>query len=111
MIFRMGFAAVAALSTIVWSAVWAQDVYVNGYTRNDGTYVSGHYRSAPNHTKSDNWSQVGNVNPYTGKAGTLDCGSNCSNYGGSSQSFGGYTGNATFGSSSGNGSGLYGDQQ
>jgi hypothetical protein len=46
------------------------DVYVSGYTRSNGTYVSGHYRSSPNHTKSDNFSTYGNVNPYTGKIGT-----------------------------------------
>ena len=46
-------------------------VWVNGHTRSNGTYVSGHYRTSPNHTRNDNWSTIGNVNPYTGKAGTL----------------------------------------
>lgn len=45
-------------------------VKVRGYYRKDGTYVQPHYRSAPNHTKLDNWSTKGNVNPYTGKLGT-----------------------------------------
>lgn len=45
-------------------------VHVNGYTRKDGTYVAPHERTAPNSTKNDNWSTKGNVNPYTGKAGT-----------------------------------------
>ncbi len=45
-------------------------VHVKGYTRKDGTYVAPHYRSAPDGTKSNNWSTKGNVNPYTGKAGT-----------------------------------------
>lgn len=48
----------------------AQDVWVEGYYRNDGTYVNGHYRSAPNDTKTDNWSTLGNVNPHTGEPGT-----------------------------------------
>lgn len=48
---------------------WA-DVQVKGYTRKDGTYVTPHVRSSPNGTKSDNYSTKGNVNPYTGKAGT-----------------------------------------
>lgn len=48
----------------------AQDVKVRGYYRKDGTYVQPHYRSRPNHTKLDNWSTKGNVNPYTGKRGT-----------------------------------------
>ena len=51
------------------TSVLAKDVYVNGYTRSDGTYVSGHYRSAPNSTINDNFSTEGNVNPYTGKEG------------------------------------------
>lgn len=45
-------------------------VHVKGHTRKDGTYVAPHYRSKPNGTKTDNWSTKGNVNPYTGKAGT-----------------------------------------
>lgn len=48
----------------------AANVSVKGYTRADGTYVAPHMRSSPNSTASDNWSTKGNVNPYTGKAGT-----------------------------------------
>ena len=44
--------------------------YVQGYTRKDGTYVQGHYRSDPNSTVKDNYSYKGNDNPYTGKKGT-----------------------------------------
>jgi hypothetical protein len=32
--------------------------------------VKPHARSAANKTKKDNWSTIGNVNPYTGKKGT-----------------------------------------
>lgn len=46
-------------------------VWVNGYTRSNGTYVQGHYRTAPNYTRNDNWTTVGNVNPHTGKRGYL----------------------------------------
>lgn len=46
------------------------EVWVNGYTRSDGTYVKGHYRTGANSTKSDNWSTKGNTNPHTGKKGT-----------------------------------------
>lgn len=46
------------------------DTWVNGYTKRDGTYVQGHYRSTPNHTRMDNYSTRGNYNPYTGKRGT-----------------------------------------
>lgn len=44
--------------------------HVSGYVRKNGTYVAPYYRTAPNSTKLDNWSTKGNVNPYTGKAGT-----------------------------------------
>ncbi|MFC1594103.1 hypothetical protein ACFL38_02125 [Candidatus Omnitrophota bacterium] len=46
------------------------DVYVRGYTRSNGTYVSPHYRSNPDGIGSNNWSCCGNVNPYTGSVGT-----------------------------------------
>ena len=46
------------------------DVYVKPYFRKDGTYVDGYMRSAPDGTKSNNFSTKGNVNPYTGKDGT-----------------------------------------
>jgi len=63
----------AALGLVLTAtAALAQDVYVRGYFRSDGTYVQPHYRSAPNSTTLDNWSTRGNVNPYTGKLGTRD---------------------------------------
>ena len=43
---------------------------VKGYTKKSGTYVAPHQRTAPNETKSDNYSTKGNVNPHTGKKGT-----------------------------------------
>lgn len=46
-------------------------VSVSGHVRSDGTYVQPHQRTAPNGTLSDNYSTRGNVNPYTGKAGTV----------------------------------------
>jgi hypothetical protein len=58
----------ALLSIFVVSAAHA-DTYVNGYTRRDGTYVQGHYRSNANSTYNDNYSTRGNYNPYTGEAG------------------------------------------
>ncbi len=50
------------------SSAWAG--YVKGYTRKDGTYVSGYNRSEPNNTVRDNYSYKGNTNPYTGEQGT-----------------------------------------
>ena len=45
---------------------------VRGYVRSNGTYVAPHMQTNPNSTRLDNWSTKGNVNPYTGKAGTKD---------------------------------------
>ncbi|MDD1035420.1 hypothetical protein M5G15_23020, partial [Pseudomonas shahriarae] len=45
-------------------------VSVRGYTKANGTYVAPHMRSAPDANFSNNWSTVGNVNPYTSKIGT-----------------------------------------
>jgi len=52
------------------SALAYGSCYVDGYTRSDGTYVSGHYRSCPDSSTSNNWSTRGNTNPWTGEAGT-----------------------------------------
>lgn len=42
---------------------------VDGYTRQNGTYIQPHYRTSPNATRTDNWSTRGNTNPYTGQPG------------------------------------------
>ena len=44
--------------------------YVSGYTNSNGTYVQGHHRTTPNSTRVDNYSTIGNRNPYTGTIGT-----------------------------------------
>lgn len=59
--------AVCALTT----TAFAGD-YVHGYTRDNGTYVQPYYRSSPNSSTLDNYGSQGNVNPYTGQAGTVD---------------------------------------
>jgi len=48
----------------------ARDHVVHGYIRKNGTYVAPYHATNPNHTRNDNYSTQGNVNPYTGKAGT-----------------------------------------
>jgi len=45
---------------------------VSGHVRSNGTYVAPSHATNPNHTRSDNYSTKGNVNPYTGKPGTKD---------------------------------------
>lgn len=52
--------------------VFAGTTYVNPYVRRDGTFVQGHYRTTPDSSIYNNWSTRGNVNPYTGEAGTVD---------------------------------------
>jgi hypothetical protein len=46
--------------------------YVGGHYRKDGTYVQPHYRTNPDSNVHNNWTTRGNVNPYTGQAGTVD---------------------------------------
>lgn len=46
------FLATAALMGI---SSLAQAGYVHGYTRSNGTYVQGYYRSTPNSTRADNY--------------------------------------------------------
>jgi hypothetical protein len=60
----------AAALCLVGSVSFAKDTYVNGYTKKDGTYVEPHHRSGADSTTTNNYSTKGNVNPYTGKAGT-----------------------------------------
>lgn len=57
-----------ALLTILSSTAYAE--YVNGYTKKNGTYVSGYNRSDSNSSVTDNYSFKGNTNPYTGSTGT-----------------------------------------
>lgn len=64
---------VVALLLSAAAAAFAQgSVWVNPYVKKDGTYVEGHYRSAPDGNPYNNWSTQGNVNPYTGQYGTRD---------------------------------------
>ncbi len=44
--------------------------YQRGYTRTDGTYVQGHYKTNTNSTNHDNFSTRGNMNSYTGTSGS-----------------------------------------
>jgi|SRR6185437_6773815 hypothetical protein len=68
---KHGICAVLALALAFPLAAMSQ-TRVGGYVTKNGTYVAPHYRSSPNSTKLDNYSTRGNVNPYTGQAGTND---------------------------------------
>lgn len=50
----------------------AADHEVKGYVKKDGTYVAPTVATNPNNTKVDNYGSKGNVNPATGKEGTVD---------------------------------------
>jgi hypothetical protein len=62
----------AVVFVIGWLGVALAQVWVDPYTRNDGTYVSGHYRSNPDGNPYNNWSYPGNVSPYTRKQASGD---------------------------------------
>lgn len=59
-----------ALFLLAGSAEAAKTVRVKGHVTKSGKYVAPSVRTAPNKSKLDNFSTKGNVNPYSGKAGT-----------------------------------------
>jgi hypothetical protein len=62
---------VIGLIALVASTTALAQVHVHGYTRKDGTYVAPYVRTAPDSTILNNYSTYPNVNPYTGKVGTV----------------------------------------
>lgn len=63
----------AALAVSIAGPALAQASHrVEGYVRRDGTYVAPHYQTNPNSSVYDNYSTRGNVNPYNGRAGTVN---------------------------------------
>lgn len=62
---------IVALIACAASTAFA-DEYVRGYYRKDGTYVQPHHRTTPDSNPYNNYSTQGNVNPYTGQAGTVN---------------------------------------
>jgi hypothetical protein len=50
----------------------AAGVHVKGYVRSNGTYVAPYVRTAPDKSLFNNYSTKPNINPYTGKEGTVD---------------------------------------
>lgn len=66
------YTGIVLVGLILSGAAYSQEVRVRGYTKADGTYVAPSVRTAPNDTRTDNWSSKPNVNPYTGQAGTQD---------------------------------------
>jgi hypothetical protein len=64
-------AAIVLLPLIAQHAS-AQDVYHRGYYRQNGTYVQPHYQTRPDSSIYNNYSTYPNVNPYTGRVGTVN---------------------------------------
>lgn len=54
---RKGLVALALL--VCAGVAGAADVYVKPYYRKDGTYVPGHYRSAPDDSRANNYGRPG----------------------------------------------------
>lgn len=59
------------IAMLISTSVFAAS-YHRGYTRKSGTYVAPHYQTKADHTRLNNYSTKGNVNPYTGKKGTVN---------------------------------------
>jgi hypothetical protein len=60
------------------------DTYQSGYSKSNGTYVDGHYKTKSNETNWDNYSTKGNTNIYNGTSGSRarDYSVDALNYGG-----------------------------
>lgn len=63
---------IAILAVFAGCASVAAQNYVNGYFKQDGTYVQPHVRTNPDNSRLNNYSTQGNTNPYTGQQGTVD---------------------------------------
>lgn len=74
--------AAFTLASVLIVTCWATDPppgstpipgahYVKPHTNNNGTVVPGHFQTNPDGTINNNWSTQGNVNPVTGKPGTI----------------------------------------
>jgi hypothetical protein len=62
--------SIAAIAKGGGGHVNASSHTISGHTTKNGTYVVPSHATNPNSTKTDNYTQKGNVNPYTGKEGT-----------------------------------------
>lgn len=69
--FLRAISLMASLALNIYGATNTDVDYVNGYSRSDGSFVQGHWRSARNGTMFDNFSSLGNINPYTNRRGTI----------------------------------------
>jgi hypothetical protein len=63
---------IAVLLLSLFLPAWAEAKYTRSYVRRDGTFVSGYRSSRPDRNRWNNYSSKGNINPYTGKRGSID---------------------------------------
>lgn len=59
LLFTISFFAISAMASTQSST------YVNGYTKSDGTFVQGYYKTTSDNTNTNNYSTKGNTNSYT----------------------------------------------
>ena len=64
--------ALALVVGVCWICSDASAASTRGYVKKNGTYVQPYQRTAPDRSKYNNYSTKGNVNPYTGKKGSVD---------------------------------------
>jgi hypothetical protein len=88
---KMQRALIALAVLFATPAYAAKDVYVDGYYNNRGTYVQPHHRTSPDSNPYNNYSTLGNSNPWTGQRGTE------SPYGSRSSLYDGTTGSSSYG--------------
>ena len=77
------FSETVSSSSILSGTTNSKVIYQSGYTKSNGTYVSGHYKTLSNGTNLDNFSTTSNINPFTGIRGSRaqDYSINALNYG------------------------------
>lgn len=64
--------ALLALGLLSTLACAQSSHYVRPHVTRNGTYVEGHYQTNPDSSRLNNWSTQGNINPYTGRTGTVN---------------------------------------
>jgi hypothetical protein len=72
---RMRHIKKATLALVLLTSVTANAQsyhYVRPYYRHDGTFASGHYQTNPDRNIYNNWSTYPNINPFTGRQGTIN---------------------------------------
>ena len=65
--------AVFAIIALAGSSAVAHPAHaVRGFLKSNGTYFAPHHQTNPDATTRNNFSTRGNINPYTGHAGTVN---------------------------------------